>query len=98
MNKADIRSLISPADARRYLTALTILNDKEKSHLSQIDESSVNQELSLSAFSSEGANGHFEELKVKPSQVIRLPSLNDLLAQREIVDNQILELKLRKFS
>ena len=35
---ADMYALISPGDARRYLTALTILNDKEKSNLSQVDE------------------------------------------------------------
>jgi len=51
-------ALINPGDARRYLTALTILNDKEKSNLSQVDEQSMNDELSVLMNSMEGGMQH----------------------------------------
>lgn len=38
MSPKEVLEKISPSDARRYLSILTILNDKEKSNLSEIDE------------------------------------------------------------
>ena len=46
MNSGQILALLSPSEARRYLSILTILNDKEKSNLSEVDELSLSQELS----------------------------------------------------
>ena len=46
MTQHQILALISPSEARRYLSILTILNDKEKSNLSEVDELSLSQELS----------------------------------------------------
>ena len=47
MDAAQILALITPSEARRYLSILIILNDKEKSNLSEVDELSLSQELSL---------------------------------------------------
>ena len=47
MNSSQIRALASPSEARRYLSILTVINDREKSNLSEVDEESASQELSL---------------------------------------------------
>ena len=74
----DMYNLISPNDARRYLTALTILNEKERSDLSQVDEMSMNDELSQLFDSIEG--GQLQQLRV--------PSLTNLVAHRNLNNSE----------
>ena len=87
VNVADMHALISPGDARRYLTALTILNDKEKSNLSQVDEQSLVDEISELMNSMEG--GQFQQMQP--------PSLTGIQEQLKL-NNSEPGLPMRNFS
>ena len=68
---ADMYKVIGKGDARRYLSILTILNDKEKSNLSDVDEKSINDELSQLLNSIESGAG----------RQLALPTFSNILNQ-----------------
>ena len=69
---SDISRHISKGDARRFLSILTILNDKEKSNLSDVDEKSINDELSQLIKSIESQTAH----------QVNLPTLSTILSHQ----------------
>ena len=71
-NISEVRNLISKGDARRYLSILTILNDKEKSNLSDVDEKSINEELSQL----------IKSIESQTAEHVNLPTLSSILGRQ----------------